>query len=126
MRPLRWLRTCGGRLPNRWHRGRHGLELRIHVATDVGDAPDAPVLIISHIQRAIRAYRQTRGSMRGLARLLVGTGEVIGENDVLAGGLAVRQRLIHEVISALGEWRTIPRPVKRDERAALVGRGKLA
>ena len=60
-----------------------------------------------------------------LTRFLDRSGETIREDDERRRGLAVRQRLEHHVVPALRERRAVPRPVKRDERAAAVGGREL-
>src|SRR3954454_19239543 len=63
--------------------------------------------------------------MRCLTRFFNCTCETISEDHEWARGLAIRQRLEHHIVAALGERRTVPRAMERDERAALVGRRKL-
>ncbi len=63
--------------------------------------------------------------MRGAAGLLHGAGKTVGEDLILPRGLAVRERLEHDVVALLRERRAIPRAMECDEGTAAVARREL-
>ena len=72
----------GGRVLRR--RCRSGLDaLGVGIAR-VSDAPDAARLVVADVERAVRADGQARRPVRGAARLLVRSGESVGEHDIVA------------------------------------------
>ena len=95
-------------------------------SADESDAPDAPVHVVGDIKRAIRPDGEPRGPERGPAGLLHSAGEAVGEDHVGARGLAVGERLEHDIIAALGAGRAVPRAVEGDEGAAAIGRRETA
>src|SRR6202041_751301 len=68
---------------------------------------------------------ESAGTMRCLARRLVGPRKPIGEYFALARCFVAGQSLIHDVVAALRIRGAIPRTMKGDEQALLVVRGKL-
>src|SRR5206468_9041960 len=91
----------------------------------VDDAPDPAMRIVRDVERAVGSDGESCRSVRGAARLLHGTGKAVGEDFVLPGGLAVRQRLEHHVVATLREWRAIPRAVEGDEGTSAVALREL-
>ena len=93
----------------------------------VGDPPDAALLRVRDVQRAIRRDRQTHRSIARIVRIVVGhvAGETIGEHLVVATGLAVLHRLEDHLVAGLRLGSAVPAAVECDERAALVLRREI-
>src|SRR5207245_2284152 len=91
----------------------------------VDDPPDPAVRIVRDVECAVGSDGDSCGPVRGPTRLLHGAGKAIGEDLVLPGGLALRERLEHHVVAALREWRSIPRAVECDERTSAIALREL-
>src|SRR6185437_15293819 len=103
MHPLGRRRLIGRGRAHRWRYGRDGLQLRRRITANIRDLPDSAFLVISDVKGAVGSDRKTGGAIVSLSGLLIGAGKAIGENDVLSGGLAVREGLEHQVIAVLRE-----------------------
>lgn len=64
--------------------------------------------VIGDEERAIRRNRKSRGSKCSAPRFLHRTREAIRENDILAGRLAVLERLEDDVVTALRSRCAVP------------------
>src|SRR5262245_2667958 len=88
----------------------------------IGDAPDAALLRVGHVQRAVRTRRESHRAVGGVARVVAfeRAREAVGEFLVLARGLAVLHRLEHDLVARLRLRRAIPAPVESNESAVLI------
>src|ERR1700733_1494622 len=117
MRPLGRRRQSG---LDRDDRGRRRGGNLVRAVSIVGDAPDPAMNVVGNVERAVRALGYPGWTERRPAWVLVGSGKAVRENHKGARGLAVGKRLEDDVIPALGQGRSIPRPVERDEGAAAI------
>ncbi len=83
------------------------------------DAPNASGFIVADVKCAVRTDSQTRRAVDRSTRILMRSGEAIGEDHVAAGRLSVGKRLEHDIVAALRTGRAVPRAMKGDERAAV-------
>jgi len=79
---------------------------------NVGDAPDAPRLVIGDEKRAVRSYSEPGWTVRRPARLLIFSGETVGKDHVRGRRLAVGQRLENDVIASCGPGARFHEPWK--------------
>src|SRR5688572_30945224 len=86
--------------------------------------PDAALLRVSDVQRAIRPHCETHRAITRIARVVVLdlARESVSEFLVGAAGLAVLHGLEHDLVSRRGLGRAVPAAMKRDECAVLVFR----
>src|SRR5215469_4757998 len=86
----------------------------------VDDAIDTAVRIVGDVECAIRTDGNSGRTMRGLAWLLHGAREAIGEHLTAPGCLAALELLERDVVSTLWIGRAVPGAVKSDERAVVI------
>jgi len=106
---------------SRRHRHGRGRDRRVVRAME-SDPPNTTMLVVGNIKRAVETDGETGRAERRLTGLFNGTRKAIGKDDEIARGLAVLERLKHDIKAALRLRRAIPRAVERDESAALIRR----
>src|SRR6185503_12147563 len=105
-----------------------GLELRAGTTSTlpggplVDDAPDAATFVVGDVERSVWSQREAGWTVGRAIWLLVRAREAIGEDLELrrVDGLTCRERDKRYVVPSLWSRRTVPRPVKCDESAAVI------
>ena len=82
--------------------GGGGLDPHLRGSAPEDDPPDASVRVVRDVERAVGPDRESRRPVRGLTRFFHRSGEAVGEDHILPGGLAVSERLEHHVVAAWG------------------------
>src|SRR6266571_6962898 len=90
----------------------------------VDHPPDRPARVVGDIERPVRPHRHAhRPVLRARGVLFP---EAVRERFVTADRLTVLEGHEHHAVPSLGERRTVPRAVERDERAAAIALRELS